>query len=120
MALDRNKSLWHMIAAPTVWALHFAGVYAWTAIVCARGLPPSDAHVGIAAATIVALVLIVAIGWRAWQQWDFTDDWDYIHAEATDENRREFLGHAGWLLAIVSFVGVVYVAMPAFFIDSCL
>ena len=116
----REKSLWHMVAAPVVWALHFVCVYGWTAVTCANTGAAADARVGVAALTVIALAIIVFVAWRAWRQWDYADDWDYEHEAPTDEHRREFLGHAGWLLAIVSAVGVVYVALPAVFIGSCL
>lgn len=33
---DRNRSLWHMILAPTIWAIHFCVTYATAAIFCAK------------------------------------------------------------------------------------
>lgn len=116
----RYRSIWHMIAAPVVWSVHFAGVYAWTALSCARFGGPDEARLGIALATAAALALIVVIGWRAWKQWDFLDDYDDVHDAPTTEHRREFLGHAGWLLSIISAIGVLFVAAPAFYIGSCL
>lgn len=118
--ITRHSSLWHMIAGPIVWALHFAAVYGWTASVCARTTDPAAARTGIAVLTLVALLLIAVIAWRAWLQWDFLDDRDYEHDRPSVEDRREFLGHAGWLLAIVSAIGVIFVAMPAFFVGTCL
>ena len=74
---------------------------------------------GIGIATAIALVAILVIGWRSWKQWDFLDDYDYVHDLAVGEDRHEFLGHASFLLSIISFIGVCYVAMPAFFLTSC-
>ncbi|ETX30394.1 hypothetical protein [Roseivivax isoporae] len=116
----RESSLWHMISAPTIWALHFCVVYGWTASVCARGPDPAAARLGIGIATAVALLGIAVVGWRAWRQWDYLDDYDYEHDGPSVEDRREFLGHAGWLLAIVSAIGVIFVGMPALFIETCL
>ncbi|SLN12662.1 hypothetical protein ROJ8625_00341 [Roseivivax jejudonensis] len=116
----REESLWHMIAAPTVWALHFCLCYGWTASVCARTDDVTAARVGIALVSAAALVAIAVIGWRAWRQWDYLDDFDYEHDRPTVEDRREFLGHAGWLLALVSGIGTLFVASPALFIESCL
>ena len=45
MQFDRRSSLWHMIAAPIAWSLHFCVVYGWTASVCARGPDPAAAGV---------------------------------------------------------------------------
>ena len=116
----RHSSIWHMIAAPIVWAIHFALVYGWTALSCARWGGENDARWGVFLLTVVAVALIVVIGWRAWRQWDYLTDYEYIHDQPTREHRKEFLGHAGWLLAIVSAIGVVFVAAPAFYIRSCL
>ena len=67
----------------------------------------------------LALLAIGFVGWRAWRQWDYTDDWDYVHGKCTDEHRREFLGHAGLLLAVVSAIGVIYVSLPALLTGVC-
>lgn len=116
----RDRSLWHMIAAPLVWSLHFVAVYAWTATVCAKAGDAGLARTGILVGTAAALIAIVAIGWVAWRQWDYTDDWDYVHDKPTEEHRREFLGHVGALLALISAIGVVFNASPAVFIGNCL
>jgi hypothetical protein len=115
----REKSLWHMILSPTVWALHFVAVYGSTAVICAKLDAPDMARLLIGALTAAALAIIVLVGWRAWRQWDYLDDWDDIHDAPTRENRREFLGHVGFLLSIISGVGVVYASLPALFVATC-
>jgi len=52
-------------------------------------------------------------------QWDYLDDRDYEHDLARKEDRHEFLGHASFLLSIISFIGVIYVAMPVLFLETC-
>ena len=120
---EEADSIWRITFAPLVWALHFVISYGATAVWCAKlagpGEPIPFLRMGIAALTAVALVMIARVGWRAWRQWDFTDDWDYVHDQGVSEDRHEFLGHAAFLLAIVSFIAVIYVAMPALFIESC-
>ena len=116
----RYSSLWHMIAAPIVWAIHFGTVYGWTAAICARAGAPGAARSGISVATLVALAAIAWLGWRAWLQWDYRPHAPRLHDVPTTEARREFLGHAAWLLSIVSAIGVIFVALPAIFIESCL
>lgn len=69
--------------------------------------------------TALALGGIALAAWRSWKQWDFLDDYDYSHDLAREEDRHEFLGHAAFLLSIVSFVGVIYVAMPVWLAGSC-
>ncbi|WP_134682059.1 hypothetical protein [Paracoccus ravus] len=116
---SRHDSLWYMIFAPGIWALHFVAVYGWAATICAKGAPYGLARIGIAAVTVIALVLILWHGVLAWRQWDLLDDGDHVHARPTAGDRREFLGHAGLLLAIVALVGVVFVSLPAIFIGDC-
>lgn len=114
-----HRSLWHMIAAPVVWAVHFVGVYGWTAVVCARLGEPGLARTGTLLMSLVALGLISVLGWRAWRQWGYERYGDHIHDRPTVQDRREFLGHSGLLLALVSGIAVIFVTMPVLFIGSC-
>ena len=121
---ERADSLWMILVAPTLWAAHFLLCYGATAVVCAGvadpAAPVESLRLGIAIVTLIAVLLILIVGWRAWRQWDYLDDQDYEHDLAYAEDRHEFLGHAAFLLAVVSLIGVVYQAMPALFIGSCL
>jgi hypothetical protein len=115
----RHKSIWHMVLAPVVWSLYFATVYAITAIDCAKSGALDVAPIAIAALTLLALVLIAVLTWRSWRQWDYLSDYTYVHDKPTAKHRREFLGHAGFLLGVVSAIAVIFVALPALFIGSC-
>ena len=116
---EEADSIWRITFGPLIWAVHFGVSYAATAIVCAKGGDAATLRAGIGALTVAALLGIAYVGWRAWRQWDFLDDRDYEHELAREEDRHEFLGHAAFLLAIVSFIGVVYVALPALVIEGC-
>lgn len=120
---EKADSLWVLTVAPLVWAVHFLACYVATAIVCAKAADDADMietlRLGIAAATAVAILLIVLTGWRAWKQWDYLDDRDYAHDGHQQEDRHEFLGHAAFLLAVISLIGVVYDSLPALFMASC-
>ena len=117
---EESDSLWRITFGPLIWAVHFGVSYAATAIACAKPFgEPEDLVAAIGALTVAALAGIAWVGWRAWVQWDYLDDRDYEHELAREEDRHEFLGHAAFLLAVVSFIGVVYVALPAFAIGSC-
>ena len=116
----RHRSLWHLILAPTIWAVHFCVVYAITAISCEKGIGAATLYWSVVGVTVVALAGIAAKAVVAWKQWDYTDDYDYDHGGHDDENRREFLGHVGFLLAGISAIGVIYVVMPVLLIGSCL
>lgn len=108
-----------MVLAPVVWSLYFATVYAITAIDCAKTGTVDTAQLAIGTLTLIALFLIGVITWRSWRQWDYLSDYAYVHDKPTTEHRREFLGHAGFLLGVVSVIGVIFVALPALFIGSC-
>ena len=121
---EETESLMRITLAPLIWALHFAVSYASTAIWCAKFAAEGESIFGfrlaVAAMTLLALGGIGWLGWRAWQQWDYLGDRDYENHEAHEEDRHQFLGHAAFLLAIISFVGVIYVALPALFIRTCM
>ncbi|WP_323764436.1 hypothetical protein [Marinovum sp.] len=116
----RHRSIWHMVLAPVVWSFYFLAVYAFTAVDCAKTGTLDTARLAILVLTPLALAGIGWLTWRAWRQWDYLSDYDYVHDKPTVEHRREFLGHAGFLLGLVSAVGTIFVALPALFIRSCL
>jgi hypothetical protein len=110
-----------------VWAVHFALSYASTAVYCSRwgeGAATIDAfRIAIAGGAVVALAVIAWLGWQGWRRWDarigrsgrqVLEDLVEEH-----EDRHEFLGHAALLLASISFIGVVYTALPVALIGTC-
>ncbi|MHA6345737.1 hypothetical protein [Roseivivax sp. CAU 1761] len=122
---EEQSSLWRLAFAPTIWALHFVASYGFAALSCAKfpdwtlaGLPAW--RTTVFALSAVALAAILWIGWQAWRQWDFLDDFDYSHHTAETESRHEFLGHAGFLLAVLSVLGVLATTLPAILIRTCL
>ena len=114
-------SLWRITFGPLIWAVHFAASYGATALICAKGAPGAvdGLRLGIGIGTVVALVAIVWLGWQAWQQWDLVRDRDWENDQGTGEDRHQFLGHAAFLLTVISFIGVSYVALPALLIGTC-
>ena len=121
---EEADTLWQITLGPLIWAVHFAASYAAAAVTCAKLTGEMDhsldwLRLGIGVGTAVALALIAWVGWRAWRAWDFLDDWDYVHGGDASEDRHEFLGHAAFLLAGLSFIGVCYTALPALLIESC-
>lgn len=118
---EEESSLWLIILGPSIWAAHFLLSYGSAAVVCAK-LPDGAFlgwRVGAGVLTAVALAAIVAVGWKAWRQWDLLDDFDWSHGQPTGEHRHEFLGHAAVLLCGASFIGVVYGGIPAVLIETC-
>lgn len=118
---EEQSSLWLILLGPIVWGAHFLISYFSAAVVCAKF--PEDGlgtwRIAAAVLTVTALSLIVAIGLKAWRQWDLLDDFDWSHHEATGEHRHEFLGHAAVLLCGASFIGVAYAGLPVIFIATC-
>ncbi|MER9327880.1 hypothetical protein NKJ26_05020 [Mesorhizobium sp. M0152] len=117
------ETLWTLFTAPIIWAVHFLVCYVGAAIYCAKpglfGFGFGAVRGGIGALTAVALVLILLSAWLAWRQWGFGAE-DPPHDDATRRDRRLFQGFATLLLCGLSFVAVIFVALPALFMTECL
>lgn len=93
------RSLW-ISAGVIVWALHFAAIYGFTALACARGFEgPVPSMIGIAGLVAAAIaVAIVVRGWRG----------------------RERFEH--WLSASIAgfaLVAIVFETIPALAVSPC-
>ena len=116
------NSLWTLITAPVVWAAHFLFCYVAAAVVCAKR--ETFAHsfdalrVGLGLVTAVALAAILVAGLLAWRQWGFGVE-DPPHDAPTADDRRRFQGFATLLLSGLSFVAVIYAALPILFVLDC-
>lgn len=116
-----KSTLWALVASPTIWALHFLFCYIYASVYCAKGgrlALIGDARTAIAVATVVALVLVGASGYAAWSRSRMEGD-PAPHQESTDEDRLRFLAVATMLLAALSFVAIVFTAIPAFIFEDC-
>lgn len=117
---EERESLLRITFAPLTWALHFVLCYGAISLACIKGLIPLAAtRAGLIAATVLALALIAWIGWRAFRQWDVRHTGEFTNPEGHAEHRHQFLGHAGFLLAIISAIGVVYTGLPLLILGSC-
>lgn len=111
-----------LVLGPLLWALHFVVVYGVTGVVCAKIEAPDALvvlRVVIGAATVVAMACIIFVGVKSWRQWSYLDGYDHEHEMPVGEHRHEFLGHAAFLLSVLSALAVLYTAMPAVFIGTC-
>ena len=120
-AQQRASTLWALIAPPTIWSLHFLFCYVYAAIRCAKGgalQPLDDVRIVVAVATLLALVPVVASGYVAWAQARL-EGGTPPHDESTPGDRHRFLALAKLLLAGLSFVAIVYTAIPAFMFPDC-
>jgi Kef-type K+ transport system membrane component KefB len=115
------ETLWTLFTAPVVWAAHFLFCYISAAVYCAKQpawLDFGAVRIGIVLATLISLALIVFAALLAWRQWGFGTD-DPPHDDATRSDRLLFQGYATLLLSGLSFVAVVFTAMPALLIATC-
>ncbi len=117
------ESLWTLFTAPVVWALHFLGCYVGAAIFCEKprflGLDFDGMRIAIGLFTLACLAMIVVSAALAWRQWGFGTG-DPPHDDPTAEDRLRFQGYATLLLSGLSFVAVIFTALPALFITTCI
>ena len=111
-------TLWTLIVPPTLWAAHFLFSYIWAAVLCAKTGSFARYPTAFAIGTVLALVLIVASGVIAWIQGRGPGD-PPPHDDGTDVDRLRFLAKSTLLLAGLSFVGVVFTALPVLMIGDC-
>ncbi len=124
---EESESLIRITLAPALWALHFALSYAATAVYCAKWADDGESilvlRIGGGIATIAVLAAIAWLGWRSWQQWDAdvgrSTRQIFEDLVEEEEPRHQFLGHAAFLLSVISFVAVVYSGLPVALIGSC-
>ena len=117
------ESLWTLFTAPVVWALHFLFCYVGAAVFCEKpgflGFDFDSLRIVIAIATALSLAMIVLSAVLAWRQWGFGTG-DPPHDDPTRRDRLLFQGYATLLLSGLSFVAIVFTALPALFITGCL
>mgnify|MGYP004517959527 CR=1 FL=1 len=113
-----RASLWTLIVPPTTWAAHFLFSYLWAAVQCAKTGSFTHAPAVFWAGTVLGLVTIVASGVIALVQSRTPGD-PPPHAAGTDVDRLRFLAYSTMLLAGLSFLGVVFTALPVIFIGDC-
>lgn len=116
------ETLWTLFTAPVVWALHFLACYLGAAIFCEKpgflGTDFDNLRIAIGVVTLLSLGMIVLSAALAWRQWGFGTG-DPPHDDPTRRDRLLFQGYATLLLSGLSFVAVVFTALPALFITEC-
>ncbi|MBC8130251.1 MAG: hypothetical protein H7Y08_08010 [Rhizobiaceae bacterium] len=117
-----RDTLWTLIASPSIWAGHFLFCYVVAAVDCAPNATIFQSieatRMAVAVATALSLAAIAFLGVRAFREWRFNDG-AFPHDEDTPEDRERFLEFSSLLLAGLSFLSVVFVALPAFFFVDC-
>lgn len=116
------ESLWTLFTGPVIWGMHFLFCYVGAAIFCEKpdilGFDFTTLRIAIAVLTISALLMIVLSALLAWRQWGFGTD-DPPHDDPSRRDRLLFQGYATFLLSGLSFVAVIFTALPALFILEC-
>jgi hypothetical protein len=119
---EEKETAWRLVMAPVVWAMHFLASYGTASIWCAKVAGSAGslggARAAIAVYTVVALIGIGMIG-RAGQRRHRHGLETEPHDFDTPGDRHRFLGFATLLLAGLSAVATLYVAMAAVFIADC-
>lgn len=118
-----GDSLRAMVAAPTIWAVHFLLCYVVAAVYCAKAGGPGaglgPVRVWVALITLAALGGIAASGISAFRHGGFASGNCTPHDADTIGDRRRFLSYATLLLSGLSCVATIYVALPVLFIATC-
>lgn len=120
------------LAGPVIWSLHFVSVYVVAEAVCATG--GFDARVvGLrvlsfitVAATLIAVAAIAFFAAHAWRRWRDGHVASGTGAPRDEPGPADEVGHnetvlalGGVLLGAVFFVAVLFVGVPALFLQSC-
>ena len=118
---EDKESLWLLTAAPLIWSAHFLLSYITAAIWCEKLVADvgfSGARIAIASYTLLALAGIAVVALRGYRQHSYGDarpPHDYDSAA----DRHRFLGFATLLLAGLSAVATLFVALSALLIPDC-
>lgn len=117
-----QDNLWTLIAAPSIWGFHFLFAYFLAANRCA---PNADifrnigtARLMIGVATIICLTLIGLIMRRAFREWRSSGG-GYRNEKDTDAARERFLEFSTLLVALLSFVAVIFETVPVLVFADC-
>lgn len=116
---EEQASLFRITFGPLIWAAHFVLCYGLVAVTCAKGWDIAAVRGGLIAFSALMLAGIGWVGRSAWRQWDVTGTGHVVNRGARAEDRHHFLGHAAFLLAIISGIGVVFVSFPLIFVAGC-
>jgi hypothetical protein len=118
-----GTDLWQVILAPVVWSAHFLVSYVGTAVYCekvGREAALDPVRVLVILATVAGLVIVGVSTRGLWKVRgrSLTDD-DFDYEYNSPEERHRFLSHVALMLSALSAIGMLYVALPAFLLDSC-
>lgn len=116
---EERASLMKITMGPLIWAAHFVICYGLVAVTCAKGWDIEMVRAGLVVFSFASLGAIIWVGWNSWRQWNPHETGDYFNNWGRAEDRHHFLGHAAFLLAIISFLGVVFTSLPLVMLGGC-
>ena len=116
---EERASLFRITLGPLIWALHFVACYGLIAVTCAKGWDYGTVRLGLILFSVAALGGIGWVSLAAWRQWNVAETGDFVNRGGRAEDRHHFLGHAAFLLTIISAIGVVFVSLPLILIGGC-
>lgn len=118
-----DRMIWVLfLAGPVIWIAHFMAVYLLAEAVCAAdgtttrvlGLRPvSLVTLAATAAAVAATSLLAGIAHRRWRDRRESPDW------LAGDDLNPGLALAGALLGVVFVVAILFVGVPAAFLDPC-
>lgn len=119
-----SSAVWVLfVAGPVIWFSHFMAVYLLADAICAAGgsdarviglQPVSMATLAVTAIAVAAALFVALRAYRHWQaRRDPASDW----LDGDDGNAG--LALAGALLALVFVAAILFVGVPAAFLDPC-
>lgn len=111
------KRLLTLVGAPLIWIVHFVACYVIVSLVCAS--PPDEyrfiglnaAELGVAASTLLAGALIIAIAVASQRRWR--------HPPGPDPDISRFFAIATLLLCAISLLSMLWVAFPTSILPTC-
>lgn len=108
-----------MLPSPLIAAVHFTVCYMATSVYCIRSGRGDlvELNLLLGGFTAVALLAIGLLAWAAWRRLRLVRQ----YREGTEKRRAEteFLARITWYLALLSFVGVLFIAAPLAFFEGC-
>lgn len=119
---ENSESLWILVLAPLIWAVHFLACYLTIAIWCEKFAlseenlaPVRWAYLIFTMGAIAGIVLVGWNGYRRIREAPMAHPYDADHPD----DRHRFLGFATVLLAGLSLVATLFVAAVALFLETC-
>lgn len=113
-------SIWILVAAPTLWAIHFVASYVLAATWCAKVgqslSGPAWIIVGMGAVCIALILWLAVIAIRRYGAVFLI--FEEI-TESSKKGRDKFIGHVSLLLCTLSAVAILFTVIPGFVFSTC-